>query len=160
MSTLARYKKRGGPKQLLYLLENSDKAKRDKLLDIVAKESEVWADFLEERLLTFEKFITWEPEMIDKVLGQLPSDSWVKSICGYESEQKQSLFERMTTFLSSGKKSVLQEDISEMTPSSGEIEAAQLLIIKKARELQEGGLIKPEEKDPLLKLQDLDNIIQ
>lgn len=60
MSILARYRKPGGFLQLLKLIETSQPAKQEKLLDVVEKEDPRWAELIREKKLTSEMILSWD----------------------------------------------------------------------------------------------------
>lgn len=61
MSILARYKKPGGFKQLLQLIETSQPVKQAKLLEAIANEDPGWADLIQEKKITAEMVLQWDP---------------------------------------------------------------------------------------------------
>ncbi len=62
MSILARYRKPGGFKQLLQLIETSQPVKQAKLLEVVAKEDPKWADLIKAKRINPEMVLSWKPE--------------------------------------------------------------------------------------------------
>lgn len=62
MSILARYRKPGGFRQLLQLIETSQPAKQEKLLEVVEKEDPRWAEMIREKKITPEMVLSWEPD--------------------------------------------------------------------------------------------------
>jgi flagellar motor switch protein FliG len=59
MSILARYRKPGGFKQLLLLIETSQPVKQEKLLEVVEKEDPVWAKLLRDKKINSEIILKW-----------------------------------------------------------------------------------------------------
>ncbi len=62
MSVLARYRKPGGFKQLLQLIETSQPLKQEKLLEVVEKEDPRWAEMIREKKITPEMVLSWKPD--------------------------------------------------------------------------------------------------
>ncbi len=60
MSVLARYRKPGGFKQLLQLIETSQPVKQQKLLEAVEKEDPSWANLIREKKITREMVLSWD----------------------------------------------------------------------------------------------------
>ena len=60
MSILARYRKPGGFKQLLQLIETSQPTKQEKLLEVVEKEDPQWAQMIREKKITPEMVLGWK----------------------------------------------------------------------------------------------------
>lgn len=61
MSVLARYRKPGGFRQLLLLIETSQPVKQEKLLEVVAKEDPDWAELLRQKKIDAEMILSWDP---------------------------------------------------------------------------------------------------
>ncbi len=64
MSILARYKKPGGFRQLIRLIETSQPVKQDKLIEVVANEDPRWADLIREKKITVEMVLSWNDEFL------------------------------------------------------------------------------------------------
>lgn len=64
MSILARYRKPGGFRQLLQLIETSQPAKQEKLLEVVEKEDPRWAEMIREKKITPEMVLSWKPDQL------------------------------------------------------------------------------------------------
>ncbi len=60
MSILARYRKPGGFKQLLQLIETSQPVKQEKLLEVVEKEDPAWADLIRQKKITGPMILDWD----------------------------------------------------------------------------------------------------
>ena len=159
MSSLARYKKPGGFKSLLMLIESSNQKKKDQLLGIVEQEDPRWAKEIRDRMLTIDKVLAWDGETIEKVVGTLPANSWVTALFHLEEGPRKEQIENITKFMGSTRQREVLDSAGELTPSPGEVEAAQLLIIKKVRDMQAAGEFRPEQYDPLLTLSELDQLV-
>lgn len=157
MSTIARYRKPGGFKQLLLLIEASGRKKQDQLLSIVRKENPLWADALCERLLTIDKVFSWSGEAIEKVISNIPEQTWVQAFFHLPESERSEMLGKVTQFLSNAKQRQIHDLLQVSQPSAGEVEAAQLMIIKKVRDLQAAKDFRPQDIDPRLALDDLEN---
>ncbi len=62
MSVLARYRKPGGFKQLLQLIETSQPLKQEKLLEVVEKEDPAWADLIRQKKITPDMVLSWKAD--------------------------------------------------------------------------------------------------
>lgn len=71
MSVLARYRKPGGFKQLLQLIETSQPAKQAKLLEVVEKEDPRWADLIREKKITPEMVLSWGTEHLVVIIENM-----------------------------------------------------------------------------------------
>ena len=159
MSTLKRYRKAGGFKQLLNLIESSTSAKKEQLLKLISVEDKRWAAEIEKRMLTLTKVLSWKLEAIEKVLLLIPEQTWPKALFHLPEAERQKWFVDLIKFQPQNKQKQLQDYFSSLKPSSGEVEAAQLLIIKKIREMQLAGDFRPEHFDPNLSLEGLDRVL-
>ncbi|MCB0340943.1 MAG: hypothetical protein H6626_10135 [Pseudobdellovibrionaceae bacterium] len=159
MSTLARYRKRGGFKQLLHLVETSVEKKRENLLRVIEAEDHYWAECIRERMLTIEKVLSWEAEPLERIMSEFSEEVWVKCLFALPETERQPTLEKVTQFKSSAQQKHVAEAMNDATPTSGEVEAAGLMVIKKVRQLQGSGDFRPEQFDPKLAISDLDNFV-
>lgn len=160
MPTLARYRKKGGFRQLLLLVESSNLKKQQSLLNVVESEDPAWANKIRERMLTLEKFFEWDAEDIERVLAELDPGIWVKAMFIWPGlEERQSRVEKACQFMTRARQNEILAHLAELQPKPAEVESAKLMIIKKARDLQSAGYITPESKDPSAALKDLEDII-
>ena len=60
MSVLNRYKKPGGFRQLLQLIETSQPVKQQKLLEVVEKEDPQWADLIRQKKIDPDMVLSWD----------------------------------------------------------------------------------------------------
>jgi flagellar motor switch protein FliG len=159
VSTIKRYKKPGGFRQLLTLVETSPTAKREQLLKIVETEDATWADELRKRMITATKYFTWSPEAIEKVVQTIPHETWPKALFSLPAEERQKLFTALIKFMPHTKQKDMVLYMEGLKPSMGEVESAQIFIVKKMREMQANGDFKPERFDPNLTLEGLDKLL-
>ena len=71
MSILARYRKPGGFRQLLQLIETSQPVKQAKLLDVVEKEDPSWADLIRQKKLSPEMVLTWDLDHLTTIFESM-----------------------------------------------------------------------------------------
>lgn len=71
MSILARYRKPGGFKQLLQLIETSQPVKQAKLLEVVEKEDPSWADLIRQKKITPEMVLSWELDHLTTIFESM-----------------------------------------------------------------------------------------
>lgn len=159
MSMLKRYRKAGGFKQILNLIETSTSVKQEQLLKLIAVEDKRWASEIEKRMLTFTKILSWNPEAVEKILSQIPEQTWPKALFHLPEAERQQRFGELIKFQPQNRQKQLQDYFGGMKPSAGEIEAAQLLIVKKVRDMQAAGDFRPEQFDPNLALDGVDKVL-
>lgn len=159
MSTLARYRKPGGFKQLIVLVETSARAKRDQIMSIVTKENPHWASELNKRCLSMDKVLSWPVETVEKILQTIPEQTWPKALFHLEPDVRLKKFKELIQFHPIHKQTQLVDYFSSLKPSVGEIDAAHIHIYKKIREMQASGDFRPERIDPNLVMAGLERMV-
>ncbi len=91
---LDRYRKKGGFKQLLKLVEGCAPAKQAQLLDIINKEDSNWAGLLKKKMLSIEIIFSWKPETLAEFTHLLPAKTlaYASKKIGPEALQKAIFF--------------------------------------------------------------------
>jgi flagellar motor switch protein FliG len=144
MSMLARFKKPGGFIQLLSLIETCTGAKQEQLLKAVDSENPAWAKLVKEKMLSVEKIFSWPAEAVSEITTRLPERIVGIALHGIKEE----LRPKAMSMLPLMKKKAVEEVLTGYKPNPGEIQAAFLKIILKARELEKGGELKLDKIDP------------
>jgi flagellar motor switch protein FliG len=148
---LARFKKPGGFIQLLNLIETCTGAKKEQLLKAVASENAGWAKLLQDKMLTIEKIFSWPPEAVSEITTRLPERIVGIALHGI----KEDLRAKATFSMPVMKLRAIEEVLTGYKPNPGEIQAAFLKILMKARELEKGGELKLDKIDPGSSLTDV-----
>lgn len=158
MSTLARFRRPGGFKQLLTLVETSATKKQNQLLTVVGQEDSRWAAELKKRLLTIDKILSWDAQQIDLIFSHLPEKIWLTALGHIPKETRVELVKKITQVQTHTRQRQIADLHETLTPTVGEIEAAQGIVVKKVRELQASGEFRPERIDPNLAVDGLDRL--
>ncbi len=151
MSMLARFKKPGGFVQLVNLIETCVEPKKAQLLKAVESENPGWAKLLNEKMLTIDKVFSWPAESVAEVTTRLPDRIVAIAMQGLKEE----LRPKATFSMSHMKLRAIEEIITGYKANPGEIQAAFLKIIMKARELEKGGELRLDSIDPGSSLKDV-----
>lgn len=151
MSMLARFKKPGGFIQLINLIETCAEPKKTQLLKAVESENPAWAKLLNEKMLTIDKVMAWPAEAVSEITSRLPERIVAIAMLGLKEE----LRPKATFAMSHMKIRAIEEVMQGYKPSAGEIQAAFLKILMKARELEKGGELKLDKIDPGSSLNDV-----
>ena len=151
MSLLVRYKKPGGFKQLLYLIETCSDKKKAQLLTLIEAESEQWAATIKEKMLTVERIFSWPPEHLCEITTQLPDEVLAITLKSVSDD----VFERATSVMSQGQIRRMRDYIEGISPAQGQVDAAHIKVIQKVREMADNGFMKLEEVDPEMGLENL-----
>jgi len=125
--------------------------KKEQLLKAVESENPAWAHLLKEKMLTVERIFKWPPEAVAEITTRLPERIVGIALHGLKEEDKGKALFSMTHM----KVRAVEEIINGYKPNPGEIQAAFLKIITKARELEKGGELRLDKIDPGSSLQDV-----
>ncbi len=149
MSILARYRKPGGFKQLLQLIETSQPQKQEKLLEVVEKEDPDWANLIRAKKISPEMVLEWEKDHLSLIFENMVSQhcSNIFKTLGIEA------FKEYSTLIGPDKYRELKqmlEDSSE--PSPAQLASAYTHMLETVRFLDEEKIIDLRYINPILDL--------
>ena len=144
MSMLTRYKKSGGFKQILQLIETSGKVKQKKFLKMIRDEDPVWADEIEKKMLTFERILGWNEQVLAEIFSRQKDINL--AICKHVFSSEQ--WETMSKTFSHSRHRKLDDLITEKEPSSAEKSTALVSLLSDVRVMITEGFIRLEQLDP------------
>ncbi len=150
MSMLDRYYKPGGFIQLLNLLETCPPAKQAKFLEIIREEDTRWAVTIEKKMLNIHRILTWSPEALSEVTGNLQELTVAIALHGLDEQQREALC-RSLTFT---QKRRVQDLHEASRPTSAEITTMLNKVIVEARRMITDGALRMEKIDPELVIDD------
>jgi hypothetical protein len=152
MSVLARYRKKGGFKQLLQLIETSQPAKQEQLLKVVEKEDPQWAALILEKKITPDMILGWEADQLTLIFEHMVPRHCA---CLFKSNQELNIDEYARLFRGDKYRDLkaLIEDSSE--PNNGEVVTAYNHLIETVRHLDEEKIINLRFIDPSLGLDEV-----
>ena len=150
MSILARYKKRGGFRQLLELIESSNQEKQDKLLKVIEAEDAHMAGEVRDKILTWEKFCNWKADTICLCIDEMTMQYKV-ILCKLLPDSK---WEEVKPILKIQDLRDIEEqmELNDQAPLPGEAQAAYAALFSRIRELDEERKIVLSMIDPSLKI--------
>lgn len=151
MSMLVRYKKTGGFQQLLTLIETCAPAKRDHLMKVIQSEDPGWAALLKAKMLTIDKFFSWDPIYIAEITSEMPSRILAAALIGLPADT----VARATHTMEHMKKREIEALIQELTANTGEIETARMKLLARVRELERDKRIDLSKIDPAVSVRDV-----
>lgn len=128
-------------------------------MKIIGNEDKNWSAELTKRMLTAEKVFSWGAEAIEKILSQIPEQTWPKALFHLSEPDRMKLFNDLIKFHPVSKQKQMLEYIGSLKPAPGEIDAAHVFIFKKIRELQASGDFRPERFDPNLSMDGVDRLM-
>lgn len=144
MSTLDRYKKKGGFVQLLAVLEGSTQQKRDQFFGLIGQESKLWEDTLRKKMVSLDKILAWPPEHITDVFVNLPHLTTAMVFHGYPQDK----IDFYLKYFSPADKRKVMELMKEKAPTAGEKAACVGRVLADVRQQISKGTLKVEKWDP------------
>lgn len=149
MSMLARYKKKGGFFQLVQLIETSNLKKREQFLSLIKEESPIWESEIRKKILSTEKVLSWESNIISEVISRLPILTLSTILLSRSKED----YDKLYAILSFADQRKIQ-DSSASAPNAGEVQTSENKLLAEVRNLISLGTIKLEKIDPSLIIHD------
>lgn len=132
MSVLARYRKKGGFRQLLLLIETSQPIKQEKLLEVVESEDPQWAELIRAKKLTAEIIFSWQDQHIATILEFMKPKMCAALLKAMDEER----FKSLRSFIPFEKYKGIKEHMDSMEiPRPAEVVAAQNHLLETVRHL-------------------------
>lgn len=150
MSMVIRYKKKGGFLQLLQVIETCNFKKQENFLKMIQEESPVWADALQQKMLTFDKILNWPIEAVLEVMTAAKPLTFAISIFSLDKNKQSDLLSRF----SHSEKKKIETVLSEVNPTPAEIQASMIKVVSETRQLVTQGMIRLEKVDASLLVPD------
>ncbi len=142
MSSLNRYKKVGGFSQLLSLIETFGPQKRDKFLEMIESESQVWAQALRAKALSVERIFGWPDQVVIEIIKSLPTKSMAIAIASLEEGQRV----RLNAFFTPSDLRRMQDAMVDK-PKPEEMTATLVKLIELTRKMLVQGDLRAEKFD-------------
>lgn len=150
MGMLDRYKKSGGFKQLLQLIETCGAVKQEKFLKMIEEEDPIWAAAIRGKMLTMEKVFSWDSNTVAEIFTRLQDLTLATAMHSFTDEQTEKVFE---TFTHMHRRKI--EDLRESKkPSAGEIATANMKVLEEARSMISQGYLRMDTVDPSMIVED------
>lgn len=146
MSMLTRYKRAGGFKQILQLIETSGKLKQDKFLTIIREEEAAWADEIEKKMLSFERILSWKEEALAEIFSRQKDINL--AICKHIFTDEQ--WGRVSQTFSHSRQRQITDLIPNKDPSPAEKSTVIVALLTDVRTMITEGSIRLEVVDPEL----------
>ena len=138
MSVYARYKKPGGLRQLVELLETTPAEKRQKMIDLGMAEDPEFTRKALACMFEFKDILAMTEVELPEILNRCASGRLIGYAVKSLTKDQQSLFLRCipTSFLGDAREAL------ELEPSLAEIGGARLKLIQAARSAERAGLLR------------------
>lgn len=147
---ISRYKKAGGFKQLLKLVETSGKTKQEKFLNIIREEDPSWATAIEKKMLTLEKILSWNDQVLAEVFSRL--NDLTLGICSQLLTSEQ--WDLATKTFSHSKLRQIRDLYDGKSSSPAEQSTAIVNVLTEVRTMISDGMIRIEQVDESLVIED------
>ncbi len=149
MSVLARYRKPGGFKQLLQLIETSQPLKQEKLLEVVEKEDPAWADLIRQKKITPDMVLSWKADDLVVIFENM-MPRHCACLCKSLDEDR---FKEIAALFSPEKYRDVKTIVGDSShPTEGELVAAHNHLLETVRFLDEEKKINLRYINPMLDL--------
>jgi succinate dehydrogenase flavin-adding protein (antitoxin of CptAB toxin-antitoxin module) len=143
MAMVDRYKKSGGFLQLVQVIETCNQKKREQFMNIITEESPNWAEALNQKCITFDKIISWKPEVILDIIASVNTLAFSAALKSLNAEQLEIFLQK----LSHQDRKKIELAMQESNPNPNEIFSSVLKVISETRGLMVQGTLKAERID-------------
>lgn len=153
MALLTRYRRSGGFRQLILLIETSPQERKDKLLKAIEGEDEHWAHLIKEKMITSDMVFGWKDDVLAKIFAHLQPHHCAVLMSQFDSDKQKRLFHYFHPTLYSQVKSEIE---SESEHDEAHLRVARNHLIEVVRYLDEEKKIDLREVDPDLDLSEVE----
>jgi hypothetical protein len=150
MSVLDRYRKAGGFKTLLQVVETTGPSKQEKFLELIRAEDSGWADAVKSKSISMNRIYTWDDSAIYEIIGALQDLTLATALRVAPDEFKL----RVDKLLTNLRRRKIFEIIDGGSPNTVEISATQMKIIGIIRQMINDGTLRLDIIDPPLQIED------
>ncbi len=143
MAMVDRYKKSGGFIQLLQVIETCGLKKREQLMKIIAEETPLWADAINNKMLTFKKIISWKPEALLEITAQVNFLALCTAFKSLSVDELNELLEKV----GSQEKRRIENQMKDLNPAPNEVSSCIVKVLNETRILLSSGALKADKID-------------
>jgi hypothetical protein len=146
MAMVDRYKKSGGFVQLIQVIETCNPKKREQFMTIITDESPTWAEALNQKSISFEKILSWKPEILLEVLANVNPLAFSAALKSLTPEALETFFGK----LSHQEKRKIETLMQENSQDANGIASSVMKVISETRALLVQGTLKADKIDAQL----------
>lgn len=143
MAMVDRYKKAGGFVQLIQVIETCSPKKREQFMTIITDESPAWAEALNQKSISFEKILSWKPEVLLEVLAAVNPLAFSAALKSLAPEALEAFFQK----LSHQEKRKIETLMQENSQDANGIASSVMKVISETRALLVQGTLKADKID-------------
>ncbi len=144
MGQLDRYKKPGGFRQLLSLIESFAPQKQEKFLNIVDLENPTWGGALRAKMLTIPRILAWPSATLAEIVPKMNVNILGIALHGLKPEE----IERFLGGLPGGERRRINSEFETAKPQAHEIAITHVKLIEAVRRMITDGELRLEVVDP------------
>ena len=157
MAMVDRYKKSGGFIQLLQVIETCGPKKRDQFIGIITEETPQWAEAIKNKMLSFDKIISWRPEAVLEIMAQVNPLAFVTALKSLSPDQYKAFCEK----LSPQERRKVEQQFNEITPDPNQVSSCVMKVVSETRILFTTNKLKFDKIDPELAIpEEYESIIE
>ncbi len=157
MAMVDRYKKSGGFVQLLQVIETCGPKKRDQFIGIITEETPQWAEAIKNKMLSFEKIISWKPEAVLEIIAQVNPLAFVTALKSLPPDQYKAFCEK----LSPQERRKIEQQYNETNPDANQVSSCVMKVVSETRNLFTSNKLKFDKIDPDLAIpEEYESIIE
>lgn len=150
MGMVDRYKKAGGFVQLVQVIETCAPKKREQFMNVITEENPEWAEALNQKCLSFDKIISWKPEIILDVAAAVNTLSFTASLKSLSPEKLEEFFKKFSPI----DRKKFEMAMQESPAGPNEISSSVMKVISETRSMLVSGALKADKVDPSLYIPD------
>lgn len=148
MAMVDRYKKSGGFVQLLQVIETCGPKKQEQFMNIIKDETPNWSEAISQRLLSFDKIISWQSETLLEITANVNTLAFVTALKSLSPEKYQEFCKK----LSSNEQRKIDQQYKDISPDANQISSCVMKVVSETRNLFVSGTLKFDKVDPLLSI--------
>jgi FliG C-terminal domain len=146
MSMVDRYKKSGGFIQLLQVIETCAPKKQEQFMNIISEETPAWSEALRQKMLTFDKIISWTPEVLLEIIANVNSLVFVTALKSLSPEKFNQLCEKFSL----QERRNLETQYKDINSDQNQISSCVMKVVSETRALFVSGVLKFDKVDSSL----------
>ena len=143
MAMVDRYKKSGGFVQLLQVIETCGPKKQEQFMNIIKEETPVWHEAINQKMLSFDKILSWRPEALLEIVAQVNPLAFVTALKSLTPEKFNGFCEK----LSLQERRKIETQYKELNPDSNQISSCVMKVVSESRNLFISGSLKYDKID-------------
>jgi flagellar motor switch protein FliG len=148
MAMVDRYKKSGGFVQLLQVIETCGPKKQEQFMNIITEETPNWSSAIQQKMLTFDKILSWKSEALLEIVANINSLTFVTALKSLSPEKMNALCDKLST----QEKRKIEQQYKELNPDANQMSSCVMKVVSETRNLFVSGALKYDKVDLTLSI--------